>query len=63
MMASIMVVISVSPFLAPLAGAGLIAVADWRMIFGFLGLAALVSMALTRFTLAETLAHRQSACR
>lgn len=56
MMASIMLVISVSPFLAPLAGAGLIAVADWRMIFGFLGVAALVSMALTRFTLAETLA-------
>ncbi|MGB8815416.1 MAG: multidrug effflux MFS transporter [Paracoccaceae bacterium] len=56
MMAAIMLVISVSPFLAPLAGAGLMAMADWRAIFGVLGAAAFVSLAMTRFMLTETLA-------
>jgi DHA1 family bicyclomycin/chloramphenicol resistance-like MFS transporter len=55
LMAAIMLVISVSPMLAPLAGAGLIAVTDWRAIFGFLGVAALASLAMTRFVLPETL--------
>ncbi len=55
LMAAIMLVISVSPMLAPLAGSGIIAVADWRAIFGVLALAALISLALTRFALAETL--------
>ena len=62
MMAAIMVVISVSPFLAPLAGAGLIAAFSWRAVFVVLALAAVASLALTRFALPETLppALRQS---
>jgi DHA1 family bicyclomycin/chloramphenicol resistance-like MFS transporter len=55
LMAAIMLVISVSPMLAPLAGSGVIAVADWRAIFGVLVLAAVVSLLMTRFLLAETL--------
>lgn len=55
LMAAIMLVISVSPMLAPLAGSALIAVFDWRMIFGALAIAGLVSLAMTRFLLAETL--------
>lgn len=61
MMAAIMLVISISPFLAPMAGAGLMAIADWRAIFGVLVLASLASLAMTRLMLAETLpvAERQ----
>ena len=55
LMAAIMLVISVSPMLAPLAGAGVMAVADWRMIFGVLGVAALLSVLMIRFGLSETL--------
>lgn len=55
LMAAIMLVISVSPMLAPLAGSGLIAVADWRAIFGVLAAAAVVSLLMTRFLLEETL--------
>jgi DHA1 family bicyclomycin/chloramphenicol resistance-like MFS transporter len=55
LMAAIMLVISVSPMLAPLAGSGVIALADWRAIFAVLALAALLSLGLTRFALAETL--------
>ena len=55
LMAAIMLVISVSPMLAPLAGSGIIAVGSWRMIFGLLGVAAAVSLLLTRFALTETL--------
>ena len=56
MMAMIMLVISVSPMLAPLAGSGVMALASWRWIFGVLGLAAGLSIALTLFALPETLA-------
>lgn len=56
LMALVMLVISVSPMLAPLAGSGVMAVAGWRWIFGVLAIAALVSLALTRFALPETLA-------
>lgn len=56
LMAMIMLVISVSPMLAPLAGAGIIAVADWRMIFGVLLITAALSMALLILALPETLA-------
>lgn len=56
LMATIMLVISISPMLAPLAGSGVLAVADWRAIFGVLAAAALVALALTRFVLPETLA-------
>ena len=55
LMAAIMLVISISPMLAPLAGAGVMAVADWRMIFGVLGVAALLSGMMIRFGLPETL--------
>ena len=55
MMALVMLVISVSPMLAPLAGAGLIAFGDWRLIFWFLGAAALLALILTKVALPETL--------
>jgi DHA1 family bicyclomycin/chloramphenicol resistance-like MFS transporter len=57
MMAAIMLVISVSPMLAPLAGAGLLAVFSWRAIFAALLVAAALSLALLRFAQPETLAH------
>lgn len=57
LMAMIMMVISVSPMLAPLAGSGLIAIGDWRLIFYFLCGAALVSLILARVMLPETLAR------
>ncbi|HQN50399.1 MAG TPA: MFS transporter, partial [Phenylobacterium sp.] len=44
LMAAVMMVISVSPMLAPLAGAGLMAVAGWRAIFGALVVAAAISL-------------------
>lgn len=56
LMALVMLVISISPMLAPLAGSGVMAVAGWRWIFGVLAIAALVSLTLTRFALPETLA-------
>ncbi|MFT3972851.1 MAG: multidrug effflux MFS transporter [Amaricoccus sp.] len=55
LMATVMLVISVSPMLAPLAGSGVMAVAGWRAIFGVLGLAAALSLVLTAFALEETL--------
>ncbi|WP_342078883.1 multidrug effflux MFS transporter [Yoonia sp. SS1-5] len=55
LMALVMLVISISPMLAPLAGSGLIAIGDWRLIFWALAVAALLSFALTTFTLPETL--------
>ncbi len=55
MMASIMIVISISPMLAPLAGSGLLAIADWRWVFWALLLAAGLSLFLIRFALPETL--------
>jgi DHA1 family bicyclomycin/chloramphenicol resistance-like MFS transporter len=57
LMALVMLVISVSPMLAPLAGSVVMAVADWRAIFGVLAAAAVVSIALTWFALPETLAR------
>lgn len=61
MMAAIMIVISVSPMLAPLSGALIMAWGGWREIFAVLGLATLVSLALIVFALPETLppARRQ----
>ena len=56
LMAAIMLVISVSPMLAPLAGSGLMAVSGWRSIFAVLAVAAGISLLMTRFLLAETLA-------
>ena len=59
LMAAIMLVISVSPMLAPLAGAGVMAIADWRWIFGVLAIAAGLSLLMIRFVLAETLPQAQ----
>jgi DHA1 family bicyclomycin/chloramphenicol resistance-like MFS transporter len=56
MMASIMIVISISPLLAPLAGSALLVVADWRGVFWALLIAASASLLLIRFALPETLA-------
>ena len=55
LMALCMLVISVSPMLAPLAGSGVIAVADWRGIFVVLLVAAWASLLMTGFLLPETL--------
>ena len=59
LMAAIMLVFSVSPMLAPLAGAGLLLVSTWRMIFGVLLIAALLSLLLLRFAQEETLPPAQ----
>ncbi|MBB5722125.1 DHA1 family bicyclomycin/chloramphenicol resistance-like MFS transporter [Loktanella ponticola] len=56
LMAMVMLVISVSPMLAPLVGSGVIAVADWRVIFWLLCLAAGLSLGMTAMVLPETLA-------
>lgn len=55
LMAMVMLVISVSPMLAPLAGSGLIALGEWRHIFWVLCLAAVFSQILTATGLPETL--------
>ncbi|MGR3794567.1 multidrug effflux MFS transporter [Vannielia sp. SX4] len=55
MMALIMLVISVSPMLAPLAGSGVAAVAGWRAIFWVLAVAAVACVTLMHFALPETL--------
>lgn len=55
LMASIMLVISVSPMLAPLVGSIVILTADWRAIFATLTLAAVASLTLVRLALPETL--------
>ena len=56
MMSTIMIVIAVSPLLAPLSGAGLLALGSWRLIFWALLGAALVSAGLIHFAVPETLA-------
>lgn len=56
LMAAVMLVISVSPMLAPLAGSGLMAVAGWRGIFAALLVASLFSLAILTFAQPETLA-------
>jgi DHA1 family bicyclomycin/chloramphenicol resistance-like MFS transporter len=55
MMSTIMIVIAVSPLLAPLSGAGLLAFGDWRLIFWALLGAATLSFFLIHFALPETL--------
>jgi MFS transporter, DHA1 family, multidrug resistance protein len=55
LMALVMLVISVSPMLAPLAGSGLIKIWDWRAIFVVLMIAAVASILLTAFMQPETL--------
>lgn len=60
-MSTIMIVIAVSPMLAPLTGSLVMAWGGWREIFAVLAVAALVSLALILFVLPETLApeHRR----
>jgi MFS transporter, DHA1 family, multidrug resistance protein len=58
LMAMIMLVISVSPMLAPLAGAGMMLVADWRGIFWVLVGVGAMSLAVAIFGLPETLAKK-----
>lgn len=60
LMAAVMLVISVSPMLAPLAGSGLMALAGWRVIFGALLVASVVSLVTLALFQPETLApeHR-----
>ena len=55
MMAAIMIVISVSPMLAPLTGSIVMAWGGWREIFAVLAFAAVISLCLTIFVLPETL--------
>ncbi|HCZ00200.1 MAG: Bcr/CflA family drug resistance efflux transporter [Rhodobacterales bacterium RIFCSPHIGHO2_02_FULL_62_130] len=55
LMAAMMLVFSVSPMLAPLAGSGLLLVTGWRGIFAALLVAAMFSVALLRFGQPETL--------
>jgi DHA1 family bicyclomycin/chloramphenicol resistance-like MFS transporter len=55
LMAAVMLVISVSPMLAPLAGAGLMAVTGWRGIFATLLVAGLASLLILTFAQTETL--------
>lgn len=56
LMALIMLVISVSPMLAPLLGSVIIQFGSWHAIFGVLCLVAVGSLSLIRFALSETLA-------
>ncbi len=56
LMAMVMLVISISPMLAPLAGSGLMAIGEWRLIFWVLCIAAALSFVLTASALPETLA-------
>lgn len=55
MMAAIMIVIAVSPMLAPLAGSAIMLVGSWRWIFGAMAVAAVVSLYLAVAVLPETL--------
>jgi DHA1 family bicyclomycin/chloramphenicol resistance-like MFS transporter len=58
LMAMIMLVISVSPMLAPLGGSALIAVFDWRSIFLAMIVMAMLSIVLTALMQPETLAAK-----
>ncbi len=55
LMALVMLIISVSPMLAPLAGSGIIALSGWRAIFATLAVAAGLSIAVTLLLQPETL--------
>lgn len=58
LMAAVMMVISVSPMLAPLAGSGLMAVLGWRWIFGALVVAAVASLTILALFQPETLQEK-----
>ena len=59
LMAAIMLVFSVSPMLAPLAGSAMLVFFDWRAIFFALLIAACFSVALLAFAQPETLPPEQ----
>lgn len=54
LMSLLMLVFSVSPILAPLAGSGVIALSDWRGVFWVVAVAGLVGLLMVGFTLRET---------
>ncbi|MGH1367367.1 MAG: multidrug effflux MFS transporter [Maritimibacter sp.] len=56
LMALIMLVISVSPMLAPLAGSGVIALVGWRGVFGVMVVATVICLVLAATAQPETLA-------
>lgn len=60
LMALVMLVVSVSPMLAPLAGSGLLAVWGWRSIFWAIAVASMLSLTMVALLQPETLApqHR-----
>ncbi len=57
LMAMVMLVIAVSPMLAPLAGSLVLAFGGWRLIFAVLVAVAAMSLLVTLFALPETLAR------
>lgn len=59
LMSLVMLVFSVSPMFAPLAGAGLIAVTGWRAIFAAMAVAGLIAFAITALLQPETLQKSQ----
>ncbi len=59
LMSLLMLVFSVSPILAPLAGSAVIAVTDWRGVFWVVALLAAASLAMIRIVLTETLPAAQ----
>ncbi|MDP5306483.1 multidrug effflux MFS transporter [Paracoccus spongiarum] len=59
MMAAIMIVIAISPMLAPLTGSLVLAWGGWREIFAVLAVAATLSLGLILFVLPETLPAAQ----
>ncbi|WP_037279511.1 multidrug effflux MFS transporter [Rubellimicrobium mesophilum] len=58
LMAMVMLVISVSPMLAPLAGSLVLQFGGWRLVFVVLLLVAAMSLLVTLFALPETLARK-----
>lgn len=55
MMSTIMIVISISPMLAPLLGSAVIVPFGWRAVFLTIAIATLIAMALAAFAMPETL--------
>ncbi len=54
LMSMLMLVFSISPILAPLAGSGVIALGSWRAVFWFVGVAAVLGLILLALALPET---------
>ena len=55
LMARIMLVVSIGPMLAPLAGSGVLMIGSWRWIFVAMVLIAAMALMMVRFSLPETL--------